>query len=123
MGINSFSTLIFAFFKYLSAVGNNFLNVFELNFLQSKNVEWPCILRSCIALETMSLGARSDKAWIFFINLLLFSSTKVAPSPLIASVRSGFGSTPISSAVGWNCTNSKSTSSAPAVAANDIPSP
>ena len=39
MGINSFSTLIFAFFKYLSAVGNNFLNVFELNFLQSKNVE------------------------------------------------------------------------------------
>ena len=38
MGINSFSTLIFAFFKYLSAVGNNFLNVFELNFLQSKKM-------------------------------------------------------------------------------------
>src|SRR6185312_9851896 len=46
-----------------------------------------------------------------------------APSPRTASLTSGIGSRPMSSAVGWNWTNSISTSAAPARAASARPWP
>ena len=51
------------------------------------------------------------------------SSTSTAPSPRTASLTSGIGSRPTSSAVGWNCTNSRSASAAPARAASASPLP
>ena len=51
------------------------------------------------------------------------SSMSTAPSPRTASLTSGIGSQPASSAVGWNCTNSMSASTAPARAASAMPWP
>jgi hypothetical protein len=51
------------------------------------------------------------------------ASIRRAPSPRSASVRSGMGSRPAASAVGWNCTNSRSARRAPASAARRIPCP
>ena len=53
------------------------------------------------------------------------SSTSTAPAPRSASVSSGhwLAAAACHSTVGWNCTNSRSRSSAPARAASARPSP
>ena len=71
---------------------------------------------------TTSRGSSSAPAWPAMKRAPV-SSMSVAPSPRTASLTSGIGSQPASSAVGWNCTNSRSASAAPARAASISPWP
>ena len=70
--------------------------------------------RAAISRATTSRGASSS------VNRLPWSSSRTAPSPRSASESSSDEST---SVVGWNCTNSRSASAAPARYAAAIPSP
>ena len=72
----------------------------------------------CTARATSSRGASSST------NRSPVSSCSVAPSPRIASVikKPSRPRTPIT-AVGWNCTSSRSASAAPAACARSSPAP
>ena len=76
-----------------------------------------------IARATTSRGASSASRCTSSRKRAPVSSISTAPSPRSASVSSGSGSRPAASAVGWNCTNSRSTRRAPARAAIARPSP
>ncbi len=88
---------------------------------------WPVsIIRRVIALATTSRGARSASSCTPCMNRLPSKSTRNAPSPRTASEISGCWpreSGPRYITVGWNCTNSRSRSTAPARSASAIPSP
>ena len=66
------------------------------------------------ARVTMSRGASSASSLIAGMKRTPFASSSTAPSPRTASLMSASGVSFVSSAVGWNCTNSMSASSAPA---------
>ena len=80
-------------------------------------------LTAAIARATMSRGASSARSSKLSMNLRPSKSTRVAPSPLRASVRSRAGRPGTSRAVGWNCTNSRSARAAPESHARAMPSP
>ena len=88
---------------------------------------WPVsFIRRMIALATTSRGARSASSCTPCMNRLPSKSTRNAPSPRTASEISGCWpreSGPRYITVGWNCTNSRSRSTAPARSATAIPSP
>ena len=88
---------------------------------------WPVsCMRRVIALATTSRGARSASSWTPCMNRLPSKSTRNAPSPRTASEISGCWpreSGPRYITVGWNCTNSRSRTVAPARSAIAVPSP
>ena len=88
----------------------------------SRNTRWPC--RSCrqTARATTSRGSSSARPSPAMKRFPV-SSISTAPSPRTASLISGMGYRPMSSAVGWNCTNSRSANAAPARAARISPCP
>ena len=83
-------------------------------------------IRRMIALATTSRGARSASGCWPSMKRVPSSSTRNAPSPRTASEISGCcprDTPPSHITVGWNCTNSRSRSTAPARSARAIPSP
>ncbi len=91
----------------------------------SRNTRWPARMRAQTARLTTSRGSSSARPRASSaMKRVPVSSIRVAPSPRTASLTSGIGRRrPTSSAVGWNCTNSRSASAAPARAASISPSP
>ena len=81
----------------------------------------PCV--SWIARATTSRGARSASGCTPAMNATPSSSRRTAPSPRNASESSGRGIDGWCSAVGWNCTNSRSAHATPAFSASAMPSP
>ena len=57
------------------------------------------------------------------MNATPSTSRSTAPSPRNASESSGRGINGVCSAVGWNCTNSRSAHATPAFSASAMPSP
>ncbi len=88
---------------------------------------WPVsIIRRVIAFATTSRGARSASGCSPCMKRLPSKSTRKAPSPRTASEISGcwpWESGPSHMTVGWNWTNSRSRTRAPARIATAIPSP
>ena len=83
-------------------------------------------IRRVIALATTSRGARSASSCWPCMKRVPAQSTRKAPSPRTASEISGCcprESEPSHITVGWNCTNSRSRSTAPARSASAMPSP
>ena len=83
-------------------------------------------MRRVIALATTSRGARSASSCCPCMNRTPSKSTRNAPSPRTASLISGCcprDSGPRYITVGWNWTNSRSLSTAPARRARAMPSP
>ena len=86
----------------------------------SRKTRWPAGRWRQTARATTSRGSSSAPGWPAMKRAPV-SSIRMAPSPRTASLTSGIGSVPASSAVGWNCTNSRSASAAPARAASSQP--
>ena len=79
-----------------------------------------------IALATTSRGARSASGCWPSMKRDPRVVARTAPSPRTASLTSGcwpVASAPSQSTVGWNCTNSRSATAAPARSASAMPSP
>lgn len=83
-------------------------------------------IRRMMPLATMSRGASSASSCWPTMKRTPSPSTRWAPSPRTASETRGCwpsASAPRNSTVGWNCTNSRSETSAPARSARATPSP